>query len=84
MRVHVRRDFVYHFQEIFDRHVRMGGRDMAVATAMEAGGVTTERALPKELRNSCILARFFRMLLNNSNARRLRNPGRLFILCLFF
>ena len=48
MRVHVRRDFVYHFQEIFDRHVRMGGRDMAVATAMEAGGVTTERALPKE------------------------------------
>ena len=26
----------------------MGGRDMAVATAMEAGGVTTERALPKE------------------------------------
>lgn len=84
MRVHVRRDFVYHFQEIFDRHVRMGGRDMAVATAMEAGGVTTERALPKERTQFMYLGPVLPVLLNNSNARRLRNPGRLFILCLFF
>ena len=48
MRVHMGRNLVYHFQEIFDRHIRMGGRNMAVASAMEAGGVTTKRTLPKE------------------------------------
>ena len=72
MRVNMGCDLVYYFQEIFDRHVRMLGRNMAVTSTMEAG------------RSSCILARFFRMLLNSSNARRLRNPGRLFILYLLF
>lgn len=48
MRVHMGGDLVYHFQEIFGRHVRVDGRDMAVATAMEARGITTKCALPKE------------------------------------
>ena len=48
MRVYIGRDFVYHFQEVLDRQVRILRRDMTIATAMEAGGVTTKRALPKE------------------------------------
>ena len=48
VRLDVRRDIVYDFQEVFDRHIRDRGRDMAIAPAMTAGYITTKRTLPKE------------------------------------
>ena len=48
MRINMGRDLVYYFQEIFDRHVRILGRNMAVTSTMEAGCIATKRTLPKE------------------------------------